>query len=148
MSGIVVGVDGSAHSERALDWAMREAAIRSVPLTVLTVHSVSMGIWGTVPARYPEADRPDEEKVRETTEEMVEKVGAQLGGGRPASVTVRVISGTPAGEIVDASRDADLLVLGSRGSGGFSRLLLGSVSTQAAHHSRCPVVIVPDPNRG
>ena len=147
MSGIVVGVDGSAHSERALDWAMREAAIRSAPLTVLSVHTISMGIWGTVPARYPEADRPEEEKARQAVEEMVEKAGAQLAGSRPASVTVRVTSGTASEEIIEASRDADLLVLGSRGSGGFSRLLLGSVSTQAAHHSRCPVVIVPEPQR-
>ena len=147
MPGIVVGVDGSAHSERALDWAMREAAIRSAPLTVLNVHPVSMGIWGTVPARYPEADRPDEDKTRSAIGEMVEKVGAGLGAGRPSSVTVRVVSGTAPEEIIDASRDADLLVLGSRGAGGFARLLLGSVTTRAAHHARCPLVIVPDPQR-
>ena len=146
MPGIVVGVDGSAHSERALDWAMREAAIRSAPLTVLTVHPVSVSLSGLSPLRYPE-DRPAEEKARQAVQEMVEKVCAQAGASSPASVTVRVVSGTAAEELIDASHDADLLVLGSRGAGGFSRLLLGSVSTQAAHHSRCPVVIVPDPWR-
>lgn len=146
MAGIVVGVDGSAHSERALDWAMREAAIRSAPLTVLTVHPVSLSISGLAPLRYPE-DRSDEEEARQAVEEMAEKAGAQLGAGRPVSVTVRIISGTVAEEIINASRDADLLVLGSRGVGGFARLLLGSVSSQAVHHARCPVVIVPDPKR-
>ena len=146
MAGIVVGVDGSAHSERALDWAMREAAIRSASLTVLTVHPVSLSLSGLSALRYPE-DRSDEEKTRQVVGEMAEKAVAQLGADRPASVTVRVVSGTVAEEIVNASRDADLLVLGSRGVGGFARLLLGSVSSQAVHHARCPVVIVPDPQR-
>jgi nucleotide-binding universal stress UspA family protein len=146
MPGIVVGVDGSAHSERALDWAMREAAIRSAPLTVLTVHPVSLSISGLAPLRYP-VDRSEEEKAGQAAEEMVEKAGAQLGAGRPGAVTVRVVSGTVAEEIVNASHDADLLVLGSRGAGGFTRLLLGSVSSQAVHHASCPVVIVPDSQR-
>jgi nucleotide-binding universal stress UspA family protein len=47
MSGIVVGIDGSAHSRRALEWAMREAAIRRVPVTVITVHEISVGYWGS-----------------------------------------------------------------------------------------------------
>lgn len=144
MPGIVVGVDGSVHSERALDWAMREAAIRSAPLTVLTIHPVSLSISGRATLRYPE-DNPEEEKSRQAVEEMVEKAAAQLGAGRPASVTVRVVSGTVAEEIINASLDADLLVLGSRGTGGFARLLLGSVSSQAAQHAHCPVVIVPGP---
>lgn len=147
MPGIVVGVDGSAHSERALAWAMREAAIRSAPLTVLNVHPVSTSIWGSAPLMYPEADRAGEDKARQAVEEMVEKAGSQLGAERP-DVTVQVVSGTAAGVLIDASGEADLLVLGSRGSGGFSRLLLGSVSTQAAQHARCPVVIVPEPQRG
>lgn len=146
MPGIVVGVDGSVHSERALDWAMREAAIRSAPLTVLNVHTVSVSISGLSSLRYPE-DQPEEDKARQAVQEMVEKAGAQGGSSSPPSVTVRVVSGTAAEELVNASRDADMLVLGSRGAGGFSRLLLGSVSTQAAHHARCPVVIVPDPHR-
>lgn len=147
MAGIVVGVDGSAHAERALHWAMREAAFRSAPLTVLHVHPVSTSIWGSAPLTYPEADRRGEDKARQAVEEMVEKAAAQFGSDRP-EVTVQVVSGTAAGVLIDASGDADLLVLGSRGSGGFSRLLLGSVSTQAAQHARCPVVILPDPQRG
>ena len=146
MPGIVVGVDGSAHSERALDWAMREAAIRSAPLTVLTVHPVSLSVSGMAPLRYPE-DRAYEDEARQAAQEMADKAGAQLGADRPASVTVRAVSGIIAEEIINASQDADLLVLGSRGTGGFSRLQLGSVSTQAAHHTRCPLVIVPDPQR-
>ena len=58
-------------------------------------------------------------------------------------ITVSVAMGDVTEELVKASRDADLLVLGSRGSGGFAKLLMGSVSSQVTHHAACPVVIVP-----
>jgi nucleotide-binding universal stress UspA family protein len=78
-------------------------------------------------------------------EEAVAKAAAQLGGSRPVPVTVRVVTGLPAQELIEASRDADLLVVGSRGRGGFARLMLGSVSDQVMHHAHCPVVVVPGP---
>jgi nucleotide-binding universal stress UspA family protein len=60
-------------------------------------------------------------------------------------VTVRAVNGFAAQELIEASRDADLLVVGSRGGGGFARMLLGSISDQVAHHAHCPVVVVPGP---
>jgi nucleotide-binding universal stress UspA family protein len=141
MPGIVVGFDGSAHSERSIEWAMKEAALRHAPLTVLAVHPVAISAWTRTPITYP-ADAGEVDKARTAAQESVDKVASQLGGERPA-VTVRALSGVPSEELIKAGEDADLIVVGSRGSGGFGRLLLGSVSSQITHHAPCPVVVVP-----
>ncbi len=141
MSGVVVGIDGSEHSQKALDWAVKEAALRHGPLTVLAVHQIAASEWTGTPIAYPE-DVPEREKARQSAQELVNKVISQAGDDKPASVTVRAVSGTAAGALVDASRDADLVVVGSRGAGGFASLLMGSVSSQVAHHAACPVVVV------
>jgi nucleotide-binding universal stress UspA family protein len=142
MPGITVGIDGSAHSTRALEWAIKEAAIRHAPVTVLTVHLVPVSGWTGNPITLPQ-DATDVEEARQAAEEMVLKATSQLGAAQPSSVTVRAISGFPAQELIEASRTADLVVLGSRGAGGFARLLVGSVSNQVVHHAHCPVVVVP-----
>ena len=145
MSGIIVGVDGSGHSRRALEWAMKEAAVRRVPLTVISVHEISVGYWGSAVV-YPE-DHAVAEHARRAVQLEVEKVLGELGESRPGSVTVHVVGGTPAHELLIAARDADMIVVGSRGAGGFARLLMGSVSTQVSHHAHCPVVIIPQEDR-
>jgi nucleotide-binding universal stress UspA family protein len=145
MPGIIVGVDGSGHSGRALEWALNEAAIRQVPLTVLAVHQAVRGYWGGAVV-YPE-DHDLAGRVRAAAQEQTDKALAALGDARPASVTVRVVGGIPAEELVSASKDADLIVVGSRGTGGFTRLLLGSVSSQVTHHAHCPVVVIPAEDR-
>jgi nucleotide-binding universal stress UspA family protein len=142
MPGIAVGVDGSGHSQQALDWAAREAALKQAPLTVISVHQVAANHWTGNPI-ISEQDRPEEDKVRKAAEEAAQEAVGRLGEAKPASVTVRAVSGLPARELIDASRDADLLVVGSRGSGGFASLMLGSVSNQVVHHASCPVVVVP-----
>lgn len=141
MSGITVGIDGSSHSARALEWALNEAAIRHAPLTVLTVHSVAVSGWSGNPIVLP-GDAEDQEKVYQAAEEMTLKATSQLGEAQPASVTVRAVIGFPAEELIKASEKADLLVVGSRGAGGFARLMVGSVSNQVAHHAHCPVAVV------
>lgn len=145
MPGIVVGVDGSGHSQRALEWAAREAALRKAPLIVLHVHRVLAG-WTGQPVPYP-GDLPAAEHEQETARIETEKVMEQLGDARPRDVTVRVITGMPAEDLIRASAGAEMIVVGSRGAGGFSRLLLGSVSGQVAHHAHCPVVVIPAENR-
>ena len=142
MSGITVGIDGSAHSSRALEWAIHEAAIRHAPVTVLTVHPVPMNAWTGTPITLPQ-DSADQEEARKAAEEMTVKAISQLGDAQPSSVTVRAISGFPAEELIEASRAADLMVVGSRGGGGFGKLLIGSVSSQVVHHAHCPVVVLP-----
>ena len=142
MAGLVVGVDGSDHAHRALTWAMREAAIRHVRLTVLAVHAVAASAWTGNPIILP-GDEEDLDKICHVVEESVAKTTAELGQLPPPSVTVRVVQGFPAHELIEASRDAELIVLGSRGAGGFARLMIGSVSGQVVQHAHCPVVVVP-----
>lgn len=145
MSGIIVGVDGSGHSHRALEWAMNEAAVRHVPLTVITVSQSIVSYWGVM--HYPQ-DQDLADKLGQAVSEDVEKARASLGDASPPSVTVKAASGVPAEVILEASRDADMIVVGSRGAGGFPRMYLGSVSTQLAHHAHCPVVVIPPEGRG
>jgi len=142
MSGIVVGIDGSHNASHALEWAMTEAGMRHADLTVVTVNSVIEGYWSRQPVTMP----GDDEKVveaRELAETAVAKVASDLGDRQPASVQVVAKNGFPAQALIEASQDADLLVVGSRGGGGFTALALGSVTNQVVHHAKCPVVVVP-----
>jgi nucleotide-binding universal stress UspA family protein len=141
MSGITVGIDGSDHSVRVLEWAVNEAAVQHARLTVLTVHLVPQSGWTGNPITVPQ-DSEELEKERVAAEEMTLKATSQLGVAQPASVTVRAVIGFPAQALIEASREADLLVIGSRGGGGFARLVMGSVSSQVVQHAHCPVVVV------
>ena len=140
MSGIIVGVDGSAHSRKALEYAAKEAAAHHTSLTVLTVHQAVRDVYGSV-ANYPE-DASLTDKARQAAQAETDQVLAALGA-QPASVTVTAVHGLPAEELVKASDSADMLVLGRRGTGGFGRLLMGAVTSQVAHHAHCAVLIVP-----
>jgi nucleotide-binding universal stress UspA family protein len=141
MPGITVGVDGSENSQRALEWAMKEAAIRHATLNVVAVHEVATNHWTGNPMIVPE-DRADEDKARKAAEAKVSAIASQLGDGQPASVSVRAVSGIPTKQLIEESQHSDLIVVGSRGGGGFARLLMGSVSSQVVHHAACPVVVV------
>lgn len=148
MSGIIVGIDGSRHSQRALEWAVREAAVRQQPLRVLAVYRMAAGYWGgpAVVLAFPQdASLADSlaGQALAVAQEATEKALAGAGDARPASVTVEAVLGIPAEELVGASEGADMIVVGSRGTGGFARLLLGSTATQVSHHANCPVLIVP-----
>jgi nucleotide-binding universal stress UspA family protein len=136
-----VGVDGSAASQEALEWAVKHAALEHAPLTVLAVHEVAASAWTGNPILLPE-DRPEEEHARQAAQEIVNKLISDLGGAAPESVTVRGVSGAPAPILIEASADADLVVVGSRGAGGFANLLTGSVSSKVVNHAACPVVVV------
>jgi nucleotide-binding universal stress UspA family protein len=144
MAGILVGVDGSDHSRRALEWAVYEAAVRHAPLTVLTVNQAVAGIWGGGPVQYPgDQDRAGlaREAAQKQTDSIIESGTAE---SRPTQVTVEAVTGFPAEELLRASAGADMIVVGSRGAGGFRRLRgMGSVANQLTHHAHCPVVVIP-----
>ena len=146
MPGIIVGIDGSGHARRALEWAVNEAAMRHAPLTVVTVNQMVTG-WG-VPMVYP-GDQELIEKAREAAEEETDLVLGKIGAESRPSVTVQAVAGLPGEALLNAAADADadMIVVGSRGAGGFKRLLMGSVSTQVTHHAHCPVVVIPSDSR-
>jgi len=145
MSGIIVGVDGSGHSQHALEFAMHEAAIRHLPLTVLTVHEAIRGYYSGMAVYADDPVRTEDARVAAQAE--TDKVLAGLDGPRPDSVMVKAVHGFIVEELINAAKDADMLVVGSRGAGGFTRLMMGSVAGQVAQHAYCPVLIVPPENR-
>jgi nucleotide-binding universal stress UspA family protein len=144
MSRIVVGVDGSQGASNALEWAIAEARLRRASLRIVTAWHVPIGAYGTggfVPAVSPSLRESIGEEAERVAEDAVRR--AKDGGLEQVEHLVR--EGQAAGILTKAAKDADLLVVGSRGHGGFVGLLLGSVSQQCAHHAPCPIVIVRGP---
>jgi len=140
MAGIVVGVDGSGHSRKALERAAAEAAAHGVALTVLVVHQAVRDVYGA--ASHYQEDAANTAKAKEAAQAETDQVVAALDA-KPASVTVTAAHGLPADELIKASQGADMIVVGRRGMGGFSRLLMGSVSDQVARYADCPVLLIP-----
>ena len=144
MRRIVVGVDGSATSRSALRWASAEAARNDSELHVVMAWENPMP--GAAVGLPPKRSSVAVEGQREVAEkELTEILEQELGANPPAKMRPSIGRGPAASVLLDAAKGADLLVVGSRGLGGFSGLLLGSVSTKVAHHAACPVVIVRPP---
>jgi len=139
MKRIVVGVDGSEPSRRALQWAVDEARLHGG--TVTAVHAWMPPYIGGYPYTST-IFRPGEleQAARQVLDDLVDTVDER---DLAAPVERLVAEGAPAKELIDAAKDADLLVVGSRGRGGFTGLLLGSVSQAVCHHATCPVVVIP-----
>ena len=139
MARIVVGVDGSEHSKQALRWALQEARLRGASLEA--VHAWTIPVYngygfGAVPI--------DPEALRDGAREMLDvAVDAVVTGAKDVLVDRKVVEGLAARALVEEAGGADLLVVGSRGLGGFKGLIMGSVSHQCTSHATCPVVIVP-----
>jgi nucleotide-binding universal stress UspA family protein len=136
MARIVVGVDGSEPSKAALRWAVEEGRLRGA--TVVAVHAWLMQ-FGAGPGFVVPALDPND--VRREAESMLDAAIAEAGD-EGVDVERVAVEGVAARVLVEAAEGADLLVVGSRGHGGFAELLLGSVSHQCAQHAPCPVVIV------
>ena len=131
MTGVVVvGVDGSAHAQRALTWAAEEAKLRGARLRVVHVWSYLAQTGESFDPTYGDDD------ARRLLQEAV-------AGLSDVDIELKAVCDLPARGLLDSAQDADVLVVGARGMGGFGGLLLGSVSQQVAHHALCPVVIVP-----
>lgn len=142
MAVIVVGVDHSEGAKAALRFALEEATLRQATLRVVHAWQYAYigatGLEGSYPALGGD--------IKELRDAAASDLDATLREAVPETGTVdverRVVEDRPAAALVDESRGADMVVVGSRGHGGFTGLLLGSVSQQVAHHAACPVVIV------
>lgn len=132
---IVVGVDGSEQSTVALRWAGRVATATRSSIDVV-------GVWH-VPMVYGWAGEPDEWTPGADAEKcLTEAVDAVFGTERPAGLRLIVREGSAAERLLEESDGAMMLVLGSRGLGGFAGMLLGSVSASCVHHATCPVLVI------
>jgi nucleotide-binding universal stress UspA family protein len=130
---IVVGIDGSPESLKATDWAVGQARATggTLELMIVWARPMSYGLPLVVGGYNPEQEARN----------IVEKAASDID--LPAAqLRTSVVNGAPAVVLVERSNSVDLLVLGSRGHGGFTEMLLGSVSDHCVHHANCPVVIV------
>jgi nucleotide-binding universal stress UspA family protein len=138
---VVVGVDGSAGAEQALHWALAEGRLRKSP--VRAVHAWMPGSIGAGSVYWDSSPLGD---IPRTAEELLGRVLADAKDDTgDVEIERLVIEGHAAEVLVGAAGPDDLLVVGSRGHGGFAGLLLGSVSQQCVHHAACPVVVVHPP---
>ncbi|MEU2703601.1 MULTISPECIES: universal stress protein [Micromonospora] len=145
MSGeeILVGYDGSADAAVALNWALDEAGRSGRPVRLAYVFEwLTVTGWigpGVAPGVWPD------EAARQQVDELVRKAAADAAAERPGlTVHGEVFDGPPALVLQERSADAGMLVLGSRGHGGFGGLLAGSTAVSVAAHAHCPVVVVRD----
>jgi len=144
MSTIVVGVDGSKGGVEALKFAIEEARVRGSEVKAVAAWEVPASAFGTGIVPIPVDPNSFKKIAQDALDKSLEEAAASTIG---VSVTPLLHQGHPANVLVAEAHDADLLVVGSRGLGGFKGLLLGSVSQQCAHHATCPVAIVPNGSR-
>ena len=136
---IVVGVDGSASSRKALTWAAAEAADHGADLLVVNVweHTL-LPPAGSVSVSEHYVPDPSQR----TMDDLLQVIKEELGDDPPVLVNSQVKQGRPAKVLIEESAGADLLVVGKRGHGGFAGLVLGSVSQHVAAYAKCPVTVV------
>jgi nucleotide-binding universal stress UspA family protein len=145
METIVVGVDGSACAGVALEFAAREAALRQARLRIVCAWEISPAVYSGGFA--PGLDQPTLDAFRDGAETVVREAFA---ASKELQSTIecegKAVQGQPAEVLLQEARDADLVVVGNRGHGGFASLLLGSISHQVVQHATCPVTVVRDTN--
>jgi nucleotide-binding universal stress UspA family protein len=135
---IIVGIDGSDQSMKALIWAAGQAALTNSTLEVVTTWEWPSSYGWALPL-------PPEYSPKSEAEKLLDDAVAQLGETHPdLDVRTAVKEGRPAPILTEASRTADLLVVGSRGHGEFTGMLLGSVSEHCVTNAHCPVVVIRD----
>jgi nucleotide-binding universal stress UspA family protein len=134
---IVVGVDGSSSSIPALGWAIHQAELTHASVLVVMAWHVPVAVgWNAPPMPPPYSPNADAESTMESVLEPIRKEH------RDVIIESRIVEGHPSPVLIEASRGADLLVVGSRGHGEFVGMLLGSVSDHCVSNATCPVLVV------
>jgi nucleotide-binding universal stress UspA family protein len=137
---IVVGVDGSQAAREALAWALRQAELTGGSIDAVTAWHKPVVVGGMPYGPLAVLEQSDFARFAETT--LTNSIRAVAGADSAVSVRPVIRQGNAAQVLLDAADGADLLVVGSRGHGGFAEALLGSVSQHCVHHAPCPVVII------
>ena len=132
---IVVGIDGSPHSQVALSWAVQEARLRGLGLRIIHVFPALVTYWGTTSSEYYPKEEAEAKKV-------FEHALASAPSMDGLDVERTLTPGNPAEVLIEASRQASMLVVGSHGRGGFRGMLMGSVSIHCVNQAHCPVLVV------
>ena len=144
METVVVGVDGSEGAAAALEFAAGEAALRNVRLRIVSAWEVPAAVYGA--GFTPPMDAGTLEAFAVRAQQVADEASATVKKLHPSlEVEARALTGQPADVLLAESSDAELIVVGRRGLGGFKSLLLGSVSQQVVHYATCPVVVVNQP---
>lgn len=140
--GIVVGVDGSPASKVAVQWAARDAELRTVPLTLVHVVRATAGTWLETPL-LPEWMRGQRERGRQVIDDALKIVDESCQRG-PAQVHCEMPSANAVPALVDLSKNADLVVVGRHGTGTLRGRHMGSVTSGLVYHAHCPVAVIHD----
>jgi nucleotide-binding universal stress UspA family protein len=137
MTDIVIGIDGSSGASTALRWAVREADLRKQKVTAVMA-------WGLLDQHHAGGEKAFDANYgpKQASEALAAAVEAAVGPEAAIAIEQRVVCDLPARALLEIAADADLLVVGARGLGGFRSLVLGSISEQCLHHAPCPVAVV------
>ena len=139
--GIIIAVDGSAESDAAISWAAREASMRHEHVTLIHVVQPVAVSWPVSPEQTAVAEWQDE-NARHVIDQARKELSSALDQPRPPDIRTEVLYSHPVDALVDASKKARMIVVGSHGTGVFGRLLLGSVSRGVVEHAHCPVAVI------
>jgi nucleotide-binding universal stress UspA family protein len=148
MGQIVVGVDGSEPANHALAWAGGEARLRGTTLEAVCAYHIPTGWFGIDGSSVLSVPVALDDLERHARDILDAAVSETLGEDSGVDVVKTPAMGQPADVLIEASSDADLLVVGNRGRGDLGSVLLGSVGMHCVHHAPCPVVVVRMPKHG
>jgi nucleotide-binding universal stress UspA family protein len=148
MSRIVVGVDPGAAGRAALDWALREAVSRQLPVHAVRTWMPSAYAVEYMAAVSAELQQQEGAHAQRLVDDELKAAVERVDGAAALTCTTAAVQGAAGHALVDQGKDSAMIVVGTRGHGALSRAVLGSVSASVLHHAKVPVTVVPEPREG